>query len=100
MAGRTLRWTLKAEDELLEILAYYRVRNDNSEYGDKLVLKFHERMGYVVANPYSGQPAPKKGFRYVIVYPFQLFYYVAKKEVVVASVWDARRNPDTLKLTR
>jgi len=57
-------------------------------------------MGYVVTSPYSGEKWKKRGFRFVIVYPFQLFYRVAKTEIVVASVWDARRDTKTLKLTR
>jgi hypothetical protein len=57
-------------------------------------------MSYVVNDPCSGQRWGKRGFRVVNAKPFQLFYRVTKTEIVVVSVWDARRDPKTLKLTR
>ena len=82
------------------IVDFYNHRNDSSEYSDRLTQEFQERMDLVVAQPYLGQRAEQRGFRFVVVYPFQLFYYVTKTEVVVAKVWDARRDPKTLKLVR
>ena len=100
MVGRTLRWSKRAENSLTKILAYYRDRNESSEYSDKLSREIHNALERVVANPYMGHRQGKGDFRFVIVYPFQVFYRVTKKEIRVSLVWDARRNPDTLKLTR
>jgi len=100
MAGRTLRWTPEADEDLDKILAFYRERNGNSEYGDKLVKKFGKVLNNVLFSPYLGQRRGKRGSRFVIVYPFQLFYRVTKTEIIVTAVWDGRRDPKTLKLTR
>jgi len=97
---KTLIWSDRAKAEIAAISDYYNNQNGSTDYADRLWLEFQERMSCVVDGPYSGWKAKQKGFRYAIVYPFQLFYYVTKKEVVVAKVWDARRDPDTLKLTR
>ena len=100
MDTRTLVWSVQAQADAAAIFEFYNHQNGNSDYSDRLLFEFDKRMNYVVDGPYSGWRAKQKGFRYVLVYPFQLFYYVTKKEVVVAKVWDARRDPDTLKLTR
>ena len=97
--ARTLIWSEPAQINIDDIVDYYNRRNGSPTYSNRLTLEFRERMNMVVANPYSGQRW-MDDFRYVIVKPFQLFYYVTKTEVIVAAVWDARRDPDTLKLTR
>jgi len=97
MAGRTLRWSTRAENSLKEILAFYQERNGNSEYGDKLTAQISEALERVVSLPYSGQKWNARGFRFVVVKPFQLFYRVTKTEIRVSLVWDSRRDPRTLK---
>ena len=97
--AKTLNWSEQAKADVAAIADFYNRRNGSPAYSNRLNRKFQERMNLVVANPYSGQRWTDD-FRYVIVKPFQLFYYVTKTEVIVAAVWDARRDPDTLKLTR
>ena len=96
---RALIWSEPAQVDIAAIIEYYNHRNGNSDYSERMTRQFRERMNYVVTDPYSGEKWKNKGFRFVIVYPFQLFYYVTKTEIVVASVWDGRRDPKTLKLT-
>ena len=97
---RTLNWSAQAQTDTNAIFDFYNQRNGNTDYSDQLLREFQERMSYVVDNPYLGERWTKRGFRFVVVTPFQLFYYVTKTEIVVASVWDGRRDPKTLKLTR
>ena len=100
MAVRTLIWSPEAQEDLDEILAFYRERNGNSEYSDRLSEEIRKALERVVSNPKYGPRWIKRGFRSVNVKPFQVFYRVTKNEIRVSRVWDARRNPDTLKLTR
>ena len=97
---KTLIWSDRAQSEIAEISDFYNNRNGNSDYSDQLWLEFQNKMSFVVANPYFGEKARRRGFRFIGVSPFQLFYYVTKTEIVVVSVWDVRRDPKTLKLTR
>ena len=101
MADRILIWSPDAEKGFDKILTFYRERNGNSEYGDKLKRLVRKALDRVITNPYSGQRWwGKRGFRFVVVKPFQLFYRVTKTEIIVSAVWDARRDPKTLKLIR
>ena len=101
MVSRTLRWSMQAENSLDAILVFYLRRNGNSEYGDKLKKRITKVLNGIVSNPYSGQRWwGKRGFRFVVVKPFQVFYRVTKTEIRISLVWDARRDPETLKLTR
>jgi plasmid stabilization system protein ParE len=98
--AKTLNWSDRAKANVDAITDFYDLRNGNPDYGNRLIRKFQERMASVVTNPYLGQKWGKKRFRYVIVKPFQLFYRITKTEIIVAAVWDSRRDPKTLKLTR
>ena len=100
MVNRTLRWSFRAENNLNEILAFYMKRNGSSVYGDKLKVRITKVLNGIVSNPYSGQKHGKRGFRFVVVKPFQIFYRVTKTEIRISVVWDTRRDPKTLKLTR
>ena len=97
MADRTLRWSPEGQEDFNEILKFYRERNGNSDYGNKLAVQIKAALDNVVLFPYLGQKRGRSGFRYVIVYPFQVFYYVTKTEIVVSAVWDSRRDPKALK---
>ncbi len=96
MAERTLNWTNHAKADVVAILEFYYHRNGNSDYGNRLVREFQERMDGVVTNPYLGEKWKRSGFRYVVVSPFQLFYRVTKTEIIVSMVWDSRRDSRTL----
>ena len=100
MAGRTLTWSPEAEEDVKNILAFYLERNGNSEYSDKLAKQIKAALDNVVSNPYLGQKYGSRGFRFVVVKPFQVFYRVTKTEIRVSAVWDGRRDLKTLKLTR
>jgi len=96
MVKRTLIWSDPAKADLAAILDFYYHRNGNSDYGNRLLREFRERLNYVVDNPYLGEKWKRSAFRYVIVSPFQLFYRVTKTEIIVSTVWDSRRDPRTL----
>jgi len=98
--AKTLNWSKQSQEDIAAILDFYDVRNGDSGYSDQLLRKFQERMNDVIANPYLGERWKKSVFRFVVAKPFQLFYRVTKTEIIVAAVWDSRRNPKTLKLTR
>ena len=100
MVERTLIWSDPAKADLAAIFEFYYHRNGNSNYNHQLWSEFREKLGYVVDNPYLGERWKKSVFRFVVAKPFQLFYRVTKTEIIVAAVWDSRRNPKTLKLTR
>ena len=86
MVSRTLRWSPEAQENFNEILAFYQERNGNSAYGDELSNRIEKALEYLIFNPYSGERARQRGFRFVIVKPFQLFYRVTKTEIIVAAV--------------
>jgi len=95
-----LRWSNRAEKNLNEIQTFYLNRNGNSAYSDKLTEQISKALDNVVSFPSLGQKWGKRGFRFVIVKPFQVFYRVTKTEIRVSAIWDGRRDMKTLKLTR
>ncbi len=96
---RTLSWSVQAQTDVAAIIDFYNERNGNSVYSRQLTTEFQAKMDRVVANPYSGE-VMKKGIRFVVAMPYQLFYRVTKTEIIVVAVWDGRRDPKTLELIR
>jgi len=95
--AKTLNWSVQSQVDIDAITDFYDCRNGTPDYSNRLIREFQEKMKSVVDLPYLGQKWGKKGFRYVIVHPFQLFYRVTKTEIIVVTVWDSRRDPRALK---
>lgn len=57
---------------------------------------------YLCHNPHLGAVEPllemeEPQFRHLVIRPyFKLIYFVHNQNVVLATIWDVRQNPDTL----
>lgn len=100
MAGKVLKWSPRSKKELNAIVRFFRQRNGNNEYGRILRTEFCEASQRIEQNEMSGQVICDN-IRFVVVAEnYQLFYRIESKHNVVITVWDARRNPETLDLSR
>jgi plasmid stabilization system protein ParE len=99
MAGKRLTWTDSAGQELDRILHFFRERNGNSTYSKKLKSAFTDMTKIIRDCEEIGTKYDDENIRYVIVEgTYQLFYEITEKQITILKVWDARRNPDDLKL--
>jgi len=91
----------QAEAELAEILAYFEKQNAGSNsYTVYLLDKIEEKSPHYIQNPELGQKIGKSGDRFFRCDNLMFVYSEVENGIEVSTVWDARRNPKTLKLTR
>lgn len=99
MAGRKpVKWSVRARKEWREILIFYRKRNGNSEYGRKLQKQVDAILTYVKQDEEYGQATEIPNVRSITFAPFELCYKITADKIIVVTIWDARRNPEDLKI--
>ncbi len=99
MVGRKpVTWSVRAREELNTILRFYRERNGNSAYGTKIQNRIDLLVLYVSRNEEYGQATDRPDIRSVVLKPFELIYKITENKIIIVSIWDARRDPDSLKL--
>jgi hypothetical protein len=79
-------------------LSFFRERNGNSDYSEKLNTAFALAAGQIEDNPLIGMKHNgDENVRSVLVMrTYRLFYKIREIEISILKVWDVRRNPDDL----
>ncbi|WP_114777523.1 type II toxin-antitoxin system RelE/ParE family toxin [Botryobacter ruber] len=97
MAKRIV-WSLQAKEDRREILEYWFKRTGNKKYSQKLAHQFRETVKYIATYNYLGRATDMEDVRVAVSGHYLIFYRLLEKVVEVISVFDSRRNPDTLTL--
>jgi len=95
--ARQVVWTVPAELDRKEILAYWLERNGSPTYSIKLFERFRAATRTILSHPFIGRPTDIEGIRVLGVGESLLFYEVFVDSIVVHHVWDARRDLKKLK---
>ncbi|MDR3199292.1 MAG: type II toxin-antitoxin system RelE/ParE family toxin [Planctomycetaceae bacterium] len=101
MVEKQLIWTFHAENDIADILRFFRERNGNNNYGEKLLTAFQSAAELVRNNVKLGmcQSCHGRDVRFIVVEKtYQLFYEVKANRIMIIRIWDARRDPDSLEL--
>jgi toxin ParE1/3/4 len=90
-----LRYTLRAAEELDQVLSYIDERSPRGAH------QVRERIKTIVdlaLHPHAGQLTDAPGLRRVIAhpYPYLIFYSATDNEVVVQGVRHAARSPSSI----
>lgn len=98
MAKRTIRWSLRAINDKLEIYKYWIERNQSTKYAEKLEQLFDEVMELTSIFPKAGTQTEIENIRFRTVRDYKLIYRISAELIEVITVWDNRRNPENLKV--
>ncbi|MBP1615298.1 MAG: Plasmid stabilization system protein [Bacteroidetes bacterium] len=100
-----VEWTAKAIthlEKLYENCIYY---TKSERIASKLYNKLLDASAILETFPESGKLEPSlsglsaKDFRAIVVeHKYKLIYFVADDKVLIVTVWDCRRNPESLKV--
>ncbi len=96
MAKRKIVWSRKADIKLFDILDFYKTRNGNTIYSQKLYHKFIKELNRLDRHPELGIKTDIESVRGLIVDEFILFYEVTPEIIYVHTLWDCRQNPNDL----
>jgi len=90
-------WTVKAQNDRVEILQYWVDRNKSTLFAVKLNEIFNERVELLAQYPNLGKRTDMKHIRAHIVRDYIIFYKIIEKTIVIISIFDASQNPRKLK---
>jgi len=96
MAKRKIIWTKKANLERKEILEYWILRNNSKTFSIKLNKLIIDTSQLLAEHPTIGRKTDNKDIRVKIIRNYLIFYEFSKSELVILSIWDGRREENTL----
>jgi toxin YoeB len=91
-------WAKRAQNDRKEILAFWVEHNQSSTYSKKLDALFKEAVRIIKRNPEIGKPTDIEGVRIKVISHYLMFYEIIDESIYILTIWDSRRNPDSLKL--
>ena len=96
MAKKEVIWSLRAQQDRLEILEYWINRNKSTQYSEKLYKLFKEAIKIISVHPDIGKPTDIKGIRLKIIRDYLMIYEIHDQRIDILIIWDSRRNPKKL----
>lgn len=98
MAKRKIVWTNKANEERREILSYWIERNQSKVFSVKLNRFIIESLKLIAHYPETGRKTNTENVRVKVIRDYLLFYQITKEAVIVLTIWDGRRNEESLNI--
>lgn len=92
MAKRKIIWTNTANLERKEILEYWILRNKSKRFSIKLNYLILQTLEVLRENPRIGRRTNIDNVRVKLIREYLLLYEVTDTELIILSIWDARRN--------
>ena len=94
--ARRIIWTEQAQFERHEILDYWYKKTGNKKYSKKLAFRFRETVKYIALHNYIGRATDIEDVRVAVCGHYLIFYKLTVEIVTVITVFDNRRNPNSL----
>ena len=91
-------WTEKANIERLHILQFWIDHNKSKVFSLKLNKLFISSIRDVAKRPNIGRKTEFDNVRVKIVREYLIFYEVIRRDLVILSIWDGRRDRRRLKV--
>ncbi|MDH0675005.1 MULTISPECIES: type II toxin-antitoxin system RelE/ParE family toxin [Empedobacter] len=92
MAKRKIIWTKTANLERKEILEYWILRNKSKRFSIKLNYLILQTLEVLRENPTIGRRTNIDNVRVKLIREYLLLYEFTDAELIILSIWDARRN--------
>ncbi len=89
-------WTSKAQTERQQILEFWAQKNSSKAYSIKLDILFVQSIQKLSHQPIIAGKTDFKNVRVKVVREYLIFFEIIKKQLVVLSVWDGRRDSSKL----
>lgn len=95
---RRVVWTPLAQKNRKEILKYWIEHNQSNRYSKKLNHLFKAAVKLLTKYPNIGKTTNIPGVKVKVIRDYLLFYKFNDSTLFILTVWDARQNPDKLRL--
>jgi toxin YoeB len=91
-------WTEKANIERLNILQFWIENNKSNTFSLKLNRLLIAAIRDLAKRPNIGRKTEFEHVRVKIIREYLIFYEVVKRDLVILSIWDGRRDKKYLKI--
>lgn len=91
-------WSLRAQSDRKQILAYWISRNRSNVYSQKLDSRFREAVTIIQEYPRIGKQTQYQNVRIKIVGDYLLIYEETANAIIILTIWDSRQDPEKIKL--
>ncbi len=92
MAAKEIIWSLRAKQELMDILDFYNERNGNTNYSFKLINELENWLDILSKSEFIGRLTSDKKTRVIVMKAYLIFYEVQEKHIEILSFWDNRQS--------
>ena len=94
--SKQISWTYRAQQDRIEILHYWRLRNRSNAYSKKLNILIKKAISLIAIHPHIGRRTTIEGIRVKLVRDYLIFYEETDDQIFILSIWDSRRNPEEM----
>jgi len=96
--AKEIRWSVKADNDRIEILEYWIKRNKSSVYSNKLNNWFTSKIGLLSTFPELGKATNIPSIRIKIIREYSIYYQVTDDYIEVLTIWHNKRDPQKFEL--
>jgi len=96
VAKRKIIWSIRAQQDRLQILEYWIERNKSESYSEKLYNLFNSAIELISEHPEIGRQTDEQDIRAKIVRDYMIFYQVSEQQLNILAIWDTRQNPEKI----
>ncbi len=96
--AKKIIWTKKAQQERIDILSYWIENNKSKTFSIKLNKLFVNKLKLLSEQPYLGKKTEIENIFVKVVKYYLLIYEIREEILIVLSIWDSRRNPESFKI--
>lgn len=96
--AKKIVWTIKAKNELIDILEYWIYRNKSNTFSIKLNTLIAQQLGLVAKFPDIGRTTDIPNVSIKVINNYLLYYEVVDEVLYVLSIRHTSRNPKTLRI--
>jgi len=94
MDQKEVIWSIKAKEELYNILDFYITRNGCPTYSLKLLSDSEDISELLKNNHYLGRLTENRITRVIVKDAYLIFYEIGKDYIEIISYWDNRQDSD------
>lgn len=88
-------WTDEAEDQLFNVLDYWKNRTQSYSYPIKIKEELDQRIEFILENHLIGKESEIPGVRSLnFLKYFKIIYGIYKGQLVILNFWDMRQDPE------
>lgn len=94
MAEKSVVWSDRAKTELQDTLAFFNIRNGNTDYSFKILEQTEKRLVLLAKNPLLGRKTNHHTVRVLVMEVYLIFYHIHGDTIEILSFWDNRQDPN------